>query len=151
MSQSYRRRKNSISTALVATMASSSGSKGVFTMGGMRSKRTVSGRVRMSPFSSKQSPIPPFVGQAAHSRMIAKAEHAQKVGAGNHHPAVHRSHTRQFAKKSLGLIDVFQDVERAYAGEIVVGIWQPFAVVELAAVAEFSGARDVRLGDIRAV
>src|SRR5438046_2955467 len=46
MSQSYRRRKNSISTALVATMASSSGSKRVFTMGGIRSKRTVSGRVR---------------------------------------------------------------------------------------------------------
>src|SRR5439155_12165794 len=105
----------------------------------------------VAPFRPKQSPIAPFVGQAAHSRMITKAEHAQKVRAGNHHPAVHLSHTRQFAKKRLGLIHVFQDVERAYAGEIVVGIWQPFAVVELAAVAEFSGARDVRLGDIRAV
>ena len=112
----------------------------------------VGGGAHLAALFLEALPVAPFSSEAAHTRVVvAEAEHAEKIGAGEGDAPADLGDARQFADEGLGFIDVFEDVERADAGEVGVGEGQAAAVVKLAAVGEFAGAFDVRFGDIDAV
>ena len=49
--------------------------------------------------------------------VIAEANYAEKIRAGEHEPAAGSGHARQFRNERFRFLDMFQDVQRADAGK----------------------------------
>ena len=82
--------------------------------------------------------------------VVAKAEDPEKIRAGNHHATAWLRDAHQFSDERLRFLDMFEHVQRADAGEVLIGKRQPSAVIELAALAEAPRAHNVRFGNIHA-
>src|SRR6185503_5500722 len=107
-------------------------------------------RLRLDPhlesLFSEAPPITPLVREAAHAWMIIpQTNHAEKIGTRKHHPPTDLHHTHQLVNECLRFVHVFENVQRAHAGKMQVGIRQGSTIVELAALTEPSCSRDVRL------
>jgi hypothetical protein len=91
--------------------------------------------------------VAPFAGEAAHARVVTRAEGAEEIGAADDDGAVWFGDADHFVEEGLGFVDVFEDVEGADGGEVVVGVGEVAAVVEAGERGDGLGAGEVGFGD----
>ena len=77
--------------------------------------------------------------------VIAPAQDAQKIGAGDDDAPPRAKHPGHLVQQSDGVLHMFQDVERTHHVNRLIGQWQCRAVIELKVARMLAGQGKVRL------
>ena len=97
-------------------------------------------------------PIAEFVTEAAHCRVvIAKAEDAEEIRAGENDAPPNIRHPHKFANECLWFINVLKHIQCTDRGKLTVGKGQRFPIINATAIRELACLGDVRLGDIDSI
>src|SRR5207253_10423116 len=83
--------------------------------------------------------------------VIPKTEDTEKIRAGKDDAPADLGHAHQFADEILRFFYVFEHIQRSDTGEVLIGKWKLFAIINLATSREFSGALDIGFRNIHPV